>query len=44
MIEVNDLYWLERFHNSRALFGIFKDGFFLMKKPLGDFGSGVKQL
>jgi len=35
---------LERFHNSRALFGIFKGGFFLMKKPLGNFGSGVRQL
>jgi len=36
--------WLERFHNSRALFGIFKGGFFLMKKPLGNFGSGARQL
>jgi hypothetical protein len=35
---------LERFHNSRALSGTFKGGFFSMKKPLDDFGSGVGQL
>jgi len=35
---------LERFHNSPAFFGIFKGGFFLMKKPLGNYGSGVRQL
>jgi len=35
---------VERFHNSRALSGIFKSGFFLRKKPLGNFGSGVRQL
>jgi hypothetical protein len=35
---------VERFHNSQALSGIFESGFFLMKKPPGDFGSGVRQL
>jgi len=35
---------LERFHNSHALSGIFKGGFFLMKKPLGSCGPGVRQL
>jgi len=35
---------LKRFHSSRALSGIFKGGFFLKKKPLGNPGSGVGQL
>ncbi|MGB6687295.1 MAG: hypothetical protein WBE76_05585, partial [Terracidiphilus sp.] len=35
---------LERFHNSRVLFGVVKGGFFLRKKPLEGSGFGIQQL
>jgi hypothetical protein len=32
--------FLERFHNSRAYSAALEGGFFLRKKPLGDYGFG----